>query len=108
MADPAGPHPVGWGPDVLGAGYQARIIPLGTDDEGEVVATLVRRDPSPRAGRAGLAGTAVLYVHGYNDYFFQTDLADFFAERGATFYALDLRKYGRSLRPHHTPNWCRQ
>ncbi|MGH9061081.1 MAG: alpha/beta hydrolase, partial [Acidimicrobiales bacterium] len=56
----------------------------------------------------GLAGTAVLYVHGYNDYFFQRELADFFADRGAAFYALDLRKYGRSLRAHHTPNWCRQ
>jgi alpha-beta hydrolase superfamily lysophospholipase len=49
----------------------------------------------------------VLYVHGFVDYFFQTHLADFFIERGWDFYALDLRKYGRSLLPHQTPNFAR-
>jgi alpha-beta hydrolase superfamily lysophospholipase len=87
--------------DVLGAGYEAIELPLGEDEEGEVVATLVRRratDPSRRA---------VLYVHGFVDYFFQKHLADFYVERGFDFYALDLRKYGRSLRPHQTPNFVR-
>ena len=46
-------------------------------------------------------------MHGFVDYFFQTHLADFFVERGWDFYALDLRKYGRSLLPHQTPNFCR-
>ncbi|XVQ09296.1 alpha/beta hydrolase [Spirillospora sp. CA-255316] len=85
--------------DVLGAGYEAIELPLGEDSEGEVVATLVRRrrtDPGRRA---------VLYVHGFIDYFFQKHLADFYVERGFDFYALDLRKYGRSLRPHQTPNF---
>lgn len=41
------------------------------------------------------------------DYFFQTHVADFFVERGWDFYALDLRKHGRSLLPHQTPNFCR-
>jgi alpha-beta hydrolase superfamily lysophospholipase len=49
----------------------------------------------------------VLYLHGYVDYFFQTHLAEFFTARGYDFYALDLRKYGRSLRSHQTPNFCR-
>ncbi|MDM4720427.1 alpha/beta hydrolase [Micromonospora sp. WMMA1363] len=87
-------------PDVLGPPYERQTIDLGTDDEGPVVATLVRR----RADRP--TGRAVLYVHGYVDYFFQTHLADFFANRGWDFYALDLRKYGRSLLPHQTPNFC--
>jgi alpha-beta hydrolase superfamily lysophospholipase len=87
-------------PDVLGPPYERQTIDLGTDDEGPVVATLVRR----RADRP--TGRAVLYVHGFVDYFFQTHLADFFAERGWDFYALDLRKYGRSLLPHQTPNFC--
>jgi alpha-beta hydrolase superfamily lysophospholipase len=39
------------------------------------------------------------------DYFFQTHLADFYCERGLDFDALDLRKYGRSLRDHQTPNF---
>jgi alpha-beta hydrolase superfamily lysophospholipase len=85
--------------DVLGEGYEATVLPLGEDAEGEVVATLVRRgapEPSRRA---------VLYVHGFMDYFFQKHLADFYVERGFDFYALDLRKYGRSLLPHQTPNF---
>ncbi|TDC37475.1 alpha/beta hydrolase [Micromonospora sp. 15K316] len=88
-------------PDVLGPPYERQTIDLGVDDEGPVVATLVRR----RADRP--TRRAVLYVHGFVDYFFQTHLADFFAERGWDFYALDLRKYGRSLLTHQTPNFCR-
>jgi alpha-beta hydrolase superfamily lysophospholipase len=87
--------------DVLGPPYERHTIDLGTDDEGEVIATLVRR----RAERP--TRNAVLYVHGFVDYFFQTHLADFFVERGWDFYALDLRKYGRSLLPHQTPNFAR-
>ena len=87
--------------DVLGQPYERHTIDLGTDDEGPVVATLVRRRAETPTRRA------VLYVHGFVDYFFQTHLADFFAERGWDFYALDLRKYGRSLLPHQTPNFCR-
>ncbi|GAB3682578.1 alpha/beta hydrolase [Actinocorallia lasiicapitis] len=84
--------------DVLGPEYEAIDIPLGADDEGELLATLVKRTgPTP-------TGKAVLYIHGFVDYFFQTHLADFYVERGFDFYALDLRKYGRSLREHHTPN----
>ena len=43
----------------------------------------------------------MLYVHGWNDYFFQTHLADHLADLGFDFYALDLRRYGRSLRRGH-------
>jgi alpha-beta hydrolase superfamily lysophospholipase len=87
--------------EVLGPPYERHIIELGSDDEGPVVATLVRRRGDRPSRRA------VLYVHGFVDYFFQTHLADFFVERGWDFYAIDLRKYGRSLREHQTPNYCR-
>jgi alpha-beta hydrolase superfamily lysophospholipase len=87
--------------DVLGPPYERHTLNLGSDDEGPVVATLVRRRGDAPSRRA------VLYVHGFVDYFFQTHLADFFVERGWDFYALDLRKYGRSLLPHQTPNFCR-
>ncbi|MQS10938.1 alpha/beta hydrolase [Streptomyces kaniharaensis] len=86
--------------DVLGAPYEVVELPLRPDDEGEVLATLVRR-LVPGSDKA------VLYIHGYNDYFFQTNLADHFAGLGYSFYALDLRKYGRSLRPHQSPNFVR-
>jgi len=42
---------------------------------------------------------AVLYVHGYNDYFFQDHLADWYLSQGYNFYALELRRYGRALLP---------
>ena len=86
-------------PDVLGEPYLAETIALPPDDEGPVVATLVvRRAAEPTR-------KAVLHVHGFCDYFFQTAYAEWWNDRGYDFYAVDLRKYGRSLRPHQTPNY---
>ncbi|GGP48185.1 alpha/beta hydrolase [Saccharothrix coeruleofusca] len=82
-------------PDVLGDDYQTRTLPLG----GDLAATLVRRR-APRADRG-----AVLYVHGFADYFFQRHVADHFAARGYDFYAVDLRAYGRSLKPGEVANF---
>ena len=45
----------------------------------------------------------MLYVHGWSDYFFNPEIAKYWAEAGARFFALDLRKYGRSLRDGQTP-----
>jgi alpha-beta hydrolase superfamily lysophospholipase len=87
--------------DILGRPYERRVIDLGHDDEGPVVATLVRRRAPVPTSRA------VLWVHGWSDYFFQTHVADYFVDQGFDFYALDLRKYGRSLLPHQTPTYCR-
>jgi len=86
-------------PDVLGAPYVVETIALTPDDEGAVEANLVKLAADQRTGRA------VLYVHGFADYFFQTELARWWTDRGYDFYALDLRKYGRSLREHQTPNY---
>ncbi|WP_308289618.1 MULTISPECIES: alpha/beta hydrolase [Microbacterium] len=47
----------------------------------------------------------VLSLHGWSDYFFQRGQAEFWADRGARFFALDLRKYGRSLHPGQTPGY---
>lgn len=95
-------HPGPWQPDVLGPGWEARTIPLRPDAQGETVATLVRRT-EPATGRHR---RAVLYVHGFVDYFFQTHLAEAWDSFGYEFYALDLRGYGRSLLPHQLPNYC--
>jgi alpha-beta hydrolase superfamily lysophospholipase len=100
-----------WTPDALGPDWEQTTLSLGTDAEGPVVATLVRRTPQARhaAGTPTDGATsrpAVLYLHGFNDYFFQTHLADRCEEHGFTFYALDLRKCGRSLRPWQTPHYC--
>lgn len=76
-------------PDVL-PGFSAAVI----DD-----ITLVRPDAVPPSPRA-----AVLHVHGYNDYFYQAELADWFGEQGLAFYAVDMRRSGRSLRPGDHPH----
>ena len=115
MPEPTAPtaETRGWVPDVLD-GFEQLTLPLDPDDEGEVVATLVRRrraaggDPLHGGARpTGVRdrGIDVLYVHGWSDYFFQTGLADFWEGQGARFFALDLRKYGRSLRPGQTPGF---
>ncbi|MFZ2502975.1 MAG: alpha/beta hydrolase [Nocardioides sp.] len=89
--------PAFWEPDVLGDPYVVEALVLSPDAEGAVEANLVRRwDETPRT-------KAVLHVHGFNDYFFHTEYAEWWAARGYTFYALDLRKHGRSIREHQTP-----
>lgn len=99
---------LGWQQDVLGAPFEARTLSLGEDDEGPLVATLVRARPTPRRfwmPRRPLEDVDVLYVHGWSDYFFQRELARYWTDRGARFFALDLRKYGRSLREGQTPGY---
>ena len=94
-----------WEDDLLGPGYLQMTIPLDPDEEGEVVTTLVtyvpeldptgpERTPAPRF--------VFLAVHGWNDYFYQRELAKRVALAGGVFYAVDLRKYGRSLREWQT------
>lgn len=94
-------EPHAWEPDPLLSGFEARALAFPPDYDGPVVATLVRLPP-PAAPR----GT-VLYVHGFIDYFFQRHMGERFAAEGWAFYALDLRKHGRSLRPHQHPNFCK-
>jgi alpha-beta hydrolase superfamily lysophospholipase len=89
--------------DVLGAPYTAETIRFPPDAEGPVFATLVHRPADD--GTAVDGRRAVLHVHGFADYFFQTEYAEWWTARGYDFYALDLRKYGRSIRPHQTPNY---
>ncbi|MDT3767041.1 alpha/beta hydrolase [Gleimia hominis] len=165
-----------WTPDILGDGFEAMALQLLPDEEGEVVATLVRHtpaaDPVMRALNPGLhdagsqagpglrdahaqadpglhdassqAGPGLrdahaqaspalqagqpeadpaalvlknlpahrgkplfnaLYIHGWNDYFFNREMARAIALMGGQFYALDLRKYGRSWRKNQTFGW---
>lgn len=115
---------INWQPDHLGDGFALTELDLGSDEEGPCIATLVSYTPPavieasgwPTRARRMLRTLdrrqepvepvrAVLYVHGWSDYFFQQELARFFTGRGFAFYALDMRKYGRSLRPWQTPGF---
>jgi alpha-beta hydrolase superfamily lysophospholipase len=87
-----------WTPDILPGFEQMRLTGM-TAPDGPADPVLVRR-------RCALPGTkAVLYVHGYTDYFFQTHLADFYNQQGLHFYAIDLRRHGRALQTHQWPNY---
>ena len=74
--------------DVLGNGFEQQKILMPDDYEGKVVITLVRKQQQHKK--------AVLYIHGFCDYFFQEELAKEYLANGFDFYAIDLRKYGRS------------
>ena len=80
--------------DVLGPGYEQATLDFPDDYEGQVTATLIRKKAAQTTPKA------VLYIHGFIDYFFQTEMAERFNQHGFDFYALDLRKYGRSHLPH--------
>lgn len=91
--------------DVLGAPWQARTLRLRPDDEAarsgvDPVATLVARPSRHRR--------AVLYVHGFVDYFFHPHVADALDAAGWDLVGLDLRDYGRSMREGRPPNHTRE
>lgn len=84
-----------WKPDILGDGYEMLRVEQPDDYSGKVVSTVIRKlTCNPGDTRKG-----VLYVHGFNDYFFQREEGNEFVDHGYDFYAVDLRKYGRSILP---------
>lgn len=84
--------------DVLKNGFEQTIINQPNDYEGKVIATLIRKKQEIKSAKA------ILCIHGFNDYFFQEIIADKFLEKGYHFFALDLRKYGRSILKNQKPN----
>jgi len=93
-----------WAPDRLLDGYETLTYTLADQPQlaeegtGCLVSTLIRHHP-PRHRRA------VLHIHGWNEYFFQTHVAQFFEDLGYDFYAVDLHRYGRSLRDGELPGY---
>lgn len=84
----------GYSADYLGENFIKRHIILKEDFDGPAIATLVMRAVPANSD------TAVLYIHGYSDYFYQTELSERIQSENMTFYALELRRYGRSKLPH--------
>lgn len=90
------PDDWGWGPDIL-PGYESRFVDLGEAFDGPARCTIIRLR-SERPSKKGF-----LYVHGFNDYFYQAGWGRQFADSGINFYAVDLRRYGRSRLPWQYP-----
>jgi alpha-beta hydrolase superfamily lysophospholipase len=89
-----------WQSDILGPGFESRAFEAAGEDGVRRRATLVRFTP-PDASAVGSAAPrrAVLFLHGWSDYFFNVELARFWAGQGFEFFALDMHNHGRSLQP---------
>ncbi|MGY2746465.1 alpha/beta hydrolase [Arthrobacter sp. UYCu723] len=116
-----------WQADILGDDFEACTFQTAGADGVERTATLVRHVPrcavepcagQTRPGQPRQAGPkqagqqiteplqpgrrparAVLFLHGWSDYFFNEELAEFWTGKGFQFFALDMHNHGRSLRP---------
>jgi alpha-beta hydrolase superfamily lysophospholipase len=104
-----------WQADILGEDFESYSFRAAGPDGVSRTATLVRHFPrrSPVQVRPEASGAmppsdfhpvhptkgAVLFLHGWSDYFFNTELAEFWTARGFSFYALDMHNHGRSLQP---------
>ncbi len=105
---PSGPAPAAVAPDLLGEPWVARRIPV-TDSPaapGADHAVLVHQRQADPALTGGVPRheRAVLYIHGRNDYFFQTHVAQAFLDAGYEFYGLDLRACGRAGTGYRSPH----
>lgn len=86
-------------PDILGDPWVNEIIPVREHPAapGADRAVLVyQRDAETRDGGSPLP-SAVLYLPGFVDYFFQSHFAQAFINAGIEFYGLDQRAQGRSI-----------
>lgn len=84
-----------WQTDILGEDFAACVFQAAGPDGVERTATLVRHVPAAGAGPA--PQRAVLFLHGWSDYFFNEELAGFWTAQGFEFFALDMHNHGRSL-----------
>lgn len=85
-----------WHPDIL-EGYESRYVNQGEAFDGPCRSTIVRLLNHRKTTKA------FLYVHGFNDYFFQNEMGERYIDSGFNFYAVDLRRYGRSRLPWQYP-----
>lgn len=85
-----------WQNDILGDDFEMKQV-VHKEDKHNVISSIIRlkTNISRKYG--------ILYIHGYNDYFYQHEMAHKFDSYGFSFYAIDLRKYGRSLKENDTP-----
>ncbi len=83
--------------DILGEPFWQKTFIMNDDYQGKVTSTLIGMQSENKGNKA------ILYIHGYNDYFFQKEMAMKLDSAGFNFFALDLRKYGRSMQPGQKP-----
>lgn len=85
-----------WQQDIL-PGYECRFVNQGEAFDGPCRSTIIRKLNERGSSKA------FLYIHGFNDYFFQKEMGEIYVDSGYNFYAVDLRRYGRSRLPWQYP-----
>ena len=85
-----------WQNDILGDDFEMKQV-VHKEDKHNVISSIIRLKTNIPSK------FGILYIHGYNDYFYQHEMAHKFDSYGFSFYAIDLRKYGRSLKENDTP-----
>lgn len=85
----------------LANSFTFKTLNLKDDYQGKVTATLMAANANTGKRKS------ILYIHGFNDYFFQEHIAEAFDKHGYDFHALDLRKYGRSKMEHQYLCYCK-
>ncbi|CAF1337216.1 unnamed protein product [Adineta steineri] len=75
--------------------YETTILTLKPDNLGPNKATLLHARTANKSNQHFYK--AILYLHGYIDYYFHDHVCTRFLEHGYDFYALDMRKCGRSI-----------
>ncbi|MFE4542863.1 alpha/beta hydrolase [Arthrobacter sp. NPDC056727] len=95
-----------WQSDILGPGFESCAFDAVGWDGVRRRATLVRFTPpeapdalNPQDAPPAAPRRAVLFLHGWSDYFFNVELAHFWEAQGFEFFALDMHNHGRSLQP---------
>ena len=94
-----------WHADILGDDFEALTYQATGADGVERTANLVRHVPKGVTDRHGhtvprlLPRRSILFLHGWSDYFFNVELAEFWTNKGFEFFALDMHNHGRSLQP---------
>jgi len=86
-----------WSTDILGMDFQSCALDVEGPDGVVRRATLVRHRPESTTQEGQATHGALLFLHGWSDYFFNVELARFWAGHGYEFYALDMHNHGRSL-----------
>ena len=104
-----------WRDDTILDGYQRATVHLGPDGEDDdAIATFIRKDPERLTLRDRLRRLhfrmigkplAIMYLHGWNDYFYRRHASEYWESMGVAFYAVDLRRFGRSYRPGQTAGY---
>lgn len=85
-----------WHEDILGNGFEMCQYSFN-------IGKNIRKATLVRKSCVIASNSAILYIHGYNDYFFHEEMANRFISNNINFYAIDLMGYGRSLSPKETP-----